>query len=388
MKLLLFILLTSHSSFVSSQDDLKKSLSDFMQISGTPACESTPESTMICTKDDTAPVVPSQRLIYRVTNLNQIPSSVREEIPLPDGQKVSPRTPLYLSLWHDNDNILFDSIKGGNDFGYTTGLNLEIGGVNSKGLTFGGHLYTGLYTKRVIPVSKNGKKSFKNFTDWNSFPQSLEKDEVMEKHPQGTQFVKFQEETLIGAFVNNEEQGTWLLWNVEGGLSRLQGKKTNPYLATGIQHGWHKLLGLVNYEYVPDDKDIQYSAYLKGIVGAQKELLSGRHCSFNVRGDAGFSVDTSGEKSFLVGEVDLDLGLIAKKKSEEKLLHIRNGIEKNMGTLNQTTLKTGFDINFHHIIITNQLLIPLGSGYMNGIRSPHTDKDPIHRIGIIVPLRK
>src|SRR5690606_26885443 len=97
---------------------------------GQVSCEDKTNS-CVCVFDpeiDNSNFLSDKRLIYKITSPEQIPELVRDELPIPT-KEISKGTPFYISLWQDNDNIAFDAIKGGNDLGYTTGMQLEVGGV-------------------------------------------------------------------------------------------------------------------------------------------------------------------------------------------------------------------------------------------------------------------
>lgn len=354
-------------------------------------CSKEDSSTCVCVFDPTKKNGPSdKRLIYKITHPEQIPKLIRDELPIPD-QEISKNSPFYISLWQDNDNIALNLIESGNDLGFSTGMQLEIGGVNRKGITYGGHLYTGLYTRRVLPVkTENGTIDYRDFSgDWTN----VKKDVPLKKNEKfvptdGEQYVKFNEDTVISAFMNNKLQGQWFLWEMKFGLAINESQKTSKLRATGIQEKWHKLLNMVDYEYVPDNNDTRYAVYLKGVVGAQNRLFNNQNCSLDISEYLGANVATSGNRNFLIGEIQANLGLINSKKYNEKKIKINVGSKANVGQLNQINANVGININFHKIIITNQLMIPLTSGYSDGMATPFVDKDPIHRIGIIVPIRK
>lgn len=386
----LILLASITTSLAHAQDILSfsKDLKGLNSLSGI-ACEEEQVHACVCYDQEVSdgPQKSSdQRLLYKVTDPEQIPALIMEEIPIPI-HEISKKNPFYISIWQENDNIFLDQIKSGNDMGYTTGLKIEIGGVNKKGITYGGHIYTGLYSKRVLEViGGDGSKEFRPFKgDWGNLKKDfLKKDEKLGKSD-GTQMLKFNEDTVISAFANNKKQGKWLFWDMSAGLAMMESQKHSKFKATGIQNSWHGLMNIVDYSYLPDDQDRIYSGYLKGVVGAQKMLFDSKFCSMKVESSIGGSLSTSKGRNFLIAEIENEIGLINKKKNKGKLVQLNLGASINAGDVNQAVVRGGLNLNFHKIIITNQLMLPLKNGYTNGVATPYTDKDPIHRIGVIIP---
>lgn len=345
--------------------------------------------TMVCTSSpgSSSHKVPDKRLIYKATKIEEVPEPMRKMIPA--GTNISESIPFYFSLYQDNDNPFYNGGIG-NDLGYTFGAQVEIGITNKKGITFGASYYTGINSERKIEVEKDGKNYYKDFpkNDWKAFRANLEKGELVVEQPNKDQHVLFNENSIISLFANNKEQGKWYIWDFTAGIATLNSQNVKGLGAANIQRNWHDLLKIANFKYIPDKTENSYAAYLKAMVGVQKILFDEKNCSVKVSGSFGGSADIGGGKrTFLLTELNADLGLIGKKNPNEKLIHLQAGYDGKLGNVKQSNIKAGFSIDFHRIILTNQVAIPLAKDGYTELATTYMDKDPIYRIGILVPLR-
>ncbi len=392
-----------------------------------------------CLKD---PVNLSERannkLVYKATDLNQIPEEIKKIIPLPT-EPISKSYPLYISLALDNDNILMGLVPSGNDTGYTHGILIDVGGTDKKGITWGGSIFTGLFSKEVDLYTTNTGERFEIVGDSQSgylidgkfyegiwgdddtyyvngnirIEESEMKKIAKEKNsqlgtfgldengnrlriksfgadlPDGKEAAQhFKEETIFKAFANNNLQGKWYLWNAEAGFAYLNSQKVNKFLASGIQESWHKLLGKDNavlYEYLPDKNDDKIALLLKASVGVQKDLFKSKTCVVKISTNLGYRLGSSDENSYVFGDATAQLQLNGRK-NPHKILSLDS-------TLNVQKLKKDFsgDITLGVSYQTRKIkyfttfLLPMNAKNV-GAPSTYQDKDAIQRIGVLIPL--
>jgi len=378
------------------------------------------------------------RLVYKATDAAQIPDGIKNIIPLPC-EPVSEQHPLYISIALDNDNVLLGLIPSGNDKGYTHGVILDVGGTDKKGVTWGGSLFTGLYTKDVILYNTATGGVIEGISQPNGYlidgifyeriygddlhyvrnRQRIEDEEARQLAAQkGVPFAKyaydangklweipnsnsagpagkvsnrFKEETIFKVFANNNVQGKWYLWSVEAGFAYLNSQKVNDLLASGIQKGWHKFLdnmskeGVVQYNYFPDQTDKKMAVILKASVGVQKDLFKSKTCAVNISSKIGYKAGFSGEPSYAFAHIATQLQLNGNKHPEKNLI-LGAGInvqktKKDFG--GDVTLGASYQAKKIKYFTTFQ--IPFCSPFP-GAPSPYQDRDLIQRFGAIIPL--
>lgn len=277
---------------------------------------------------------PEERIVLKITSLDQLPLHLKDSIHLENPELVSKQNPLYFSFSHSNDN--FPGLKGLDTLGLSGTVSFELGGVtsrNGKSFAWGGYLYSALYSNRVIPILSHSRPTvYRDFNnDWKNIYDNLIKgSEFVDENPKKTQYIKNEENTVMGFYVNNKPAGHLLYWNSEAGFAATD--KNKGLLILPGQKFWHELIGAAKYRTVEDGSDREYSAYLKGFVGLQKTLFDKKHCSINVSSQGGFIFDTSGRRRFALADFSSDIGFIDSKKGDHKILGLESKTRFQTGT--------------------------------------------------------
>lgn len=377
----------------------------------------------------------TERLVYKATHKDQIPASILNLISMPSVH-VSEKYPLYISIALENDNILLGLVPSGNDVGYTHGVLLDVGGTDKKGITWGGSIFTGLYSKKGYVV----KTIEGNIVDGDQLQQGYNIDGifyeriygsdshfmkgdlriedsamkstlggkfspmqqfVVDKNgkrwefkkfdsPHGKQSIYFKEESIFKAFANNNLQGKWYLWSAEAGFSYLNSQHVNDLLGTGIQKGWHALLknsgqNVVQYHYIPDQNDEKIALHLKASIGVQKDLFLSKNCVVKISSNVGYRYSASEEPSYVFGNVSTQLQLGSLKKSSKKLILSSDlNVQKNNKNLSGD-LTVAVSYQTKKITYFSSILLPFQKANASAT-SQYQDYDPIQRIGVIIPL--
>lgn len=375
------------------------------------------------------------RLLYVASKIEQIPLSFLEKIPEIENFYINEEYPLYLSIALENDNMLLGLIPGGDDLGYTHGVLIDLIGTTKSGITFGGSFATRLYTKelkfafglnneivryeeyqhaRVIDNQKyirifgndlhytlEGKriedeevdrlvletqqgKYFQYFAI-DSFGKEIEVSGVL--HHSAVRHQKFQEETIFEVFVNNSQRGSWFLWESKIGFVEINTDSVRKFLATGIQKTWHEALGKKiarQLENVPSGQSSKVSFFLRSSVGFQRNFLKSKKLIVKGSTNIGFHKNYLNGDDYFFGNISLNTTFKLKNNANTLVLNWNSYFQKS-----ESEGGVGFSIdtkyNFKKLQIFSSFMIPIK---IFSDRDLYSDSDPIHRMGIIIPIRK